>query len=167
MGGTRGSGFVSCADNMLDMSVVRGVRGVGGVCERIGFGLYQSCRSKGSVGRVSVFGWFGPGSGRVGWGGVMSVCVVILASLWRWQVQVSVHCARCIPAHLRCTQCSILLYLIDVGFLTCICLWQMSQIPTFLGVVVGPGLVSTSPAFMRSSACHPAYPHGRLIKKKM
>ena len=77
------------------MSVVRGMRGVGGVCEmcmclarggiggeggglvdeRIGIGLYQSCRNRGSVGRVSVFGlqwcgwcrWgvgkrFGPGS---------------------------------------------------------------------------------------------------------
>ena len=33
MGGTRGSGIVSNADNVLDMSMVRGVRGVGGVCE--------------------------------------------------------------------------------------------------------------------------------------
>ena len=29
--------------------------------------------------------------------------------LCRWQVQVSVYCAWRIPAHLRCTQCSILL----------------------------------------------------------
>ena len=36
--GTRGSGVVSSADHMLEMSVVRG--GGGG---RIGFGLYQSC----------------------------------------------------------------------------------------------------------------------------
>ena len=28
--------------------------------------------------------------------------------LCRWQVQVSVYCAMRIPAHLRCTQCSIL-----------------------------------------------------------
>ena len=56
--------------------------GVGGergewVRERIGFGLYQSCWSRGSVGCVSVFWlrccgwgvgrWFGPGSGGVGW----------------------------------------------------------------------------------------------------
>ena len=36
--------------------------------------------------------------------------------------------------------------------------------PDFLCVVVGPGLVSTSPAFMRSIASHPAGPHGRLAK---
>ena len=33
MGGTRGSGFVSTAHDVLEMSVVRGLRGVGGVCE--------------------------------------------------------------------------------------------------------------------------------------
>ena len=31
--GTRGSGIVSSADDALEMSVERGVRGVGGVCE--------------------------------------------------------------------------------------------------------------------------------------
>ena len=71
-----------------------------------------------------------------------------LDSLCRWQVQVSVYCAWRIPAHLRCTQCSILLHLMDICFLTCICLWQISQIQTFLFKVVGPGLVSTSPAFV-------------------
>ena len=65
------------------------------------------------------------------------------------------YCAWRIPAHLRCTQCSILLHLMDICFLTCICLWQISQIQTFLFKVVGPGLVSTSPAFVRSSAIHP------------
>ena len=80
--------------------------------------------------------------------------------LCRWQVQVSVYCAWRIPAHLRCTQCSILLHLMDICFLTCICLWQISQIQTFLFKVVGPGLVSTSPAFVSSSASHPAGPHG-------
>ena len=69
--------------------------------------------------------------------------------------------------HLRCTQCSILLHLIDICFLTCICLWQISQIQICLRVVVGPGLVSTSPAFMRSLACHPAGPHDRLAQKKI
>ena len=82
-----------------------------------------------------------------------------LDSLCRWQVQVSVYCAWRIPAHLRCTQCSILLHLIDICFLTCNCLWQISQIQTFLFKVVGPGLVSTSPAFVSSSASHPAGPH--------
>ena len=56
--------------------------------------------------------------------------------LCRWQVQVSVYCAWRIPAHLRCTQCSILLHLMDICFLTCICLWQISQIQTFLFKVV-------------------------------
>ena len=64
--------------------------------------------------------------------------------------------------HLKCTQCSILLHLIDIGFLTCIFLWQISQIQTCWYVVVGPGLVSTSPAFIRSIARHPAGSHGRL-----
>ena len=86
-------------------------------------------------------------------------------SLCRWQVQVSVYCAWRIPAHLRCTQCSILLHLMDICFLTCICLWQISQIQTFLFRVVGPGLVSTSPAFVSNSASHPAGPHGRHAPK--
>ena len=69
------------------------------------------------------------------------------------------HCAWRILAHLRCTQCSILLHLMDICFLTCICLWQISQIQTCLFKVVGPGLVSTSPAFVSSSASHPAGLH--------
>ena len=85
-------------------------------------------------------------------------------SLCRWQVQVSVYCAWRIPAHLRCTQCSILLNLMDICFLTCICLWQISQIQTRLFNVVGPGLVSTSPAFVSSSASHSAGPHGHMPK---
>ena len=88
-----------------------------------------------------------------------------LDSLGRWQVQVSVYCAWRIPAYLRCTQCSILLHLMDICFLTCICLWQISQIQTCLFKVVGPGLVSTSPAFVSSSASHPAGPHGRHAQK--
>ena len=42
---------------------------------------------------------------------------------------------------------------------------RLSQIQTCLCVVVGPGLVSTSPAFMRSIVSHPSGPHGRLTKK--
>ena len=34
------------------------------------------------------------------------------------------------PQHLGCTQCSILFHLIDIYFLTCICLWHISQIQT-------------------------------------
>ena len=37
----------------------------------------------------------------------------------RWQVQVSVYCFKWIPAHLRLTQCSFLLHLIDSWFLQC------------------------------------------------
>ena len=65
-----------------------------------------------------------------------------------------------IPAHLRCTQCSILSHLINICFLPCICLWQISQIQTCFRAVVGPGLVLTTSAFMRTSA-----PRGRLTIK--
>ena len=88
-----------------------------------------------------------------------------LDSLCRWQVQVYVYCAWRIPAHLRCTQCSILLHLMDICFLTCICLWQISQIQTCLFKVVRPGLVSTSPAFGCSSASHPAGPHAQHAQR--
>ena len=100
---------------------------------------------------------------RVGSGGMgLCLCEVLsLDSLCRWQVQVSVYCAWRIPAYLRCTQCSILLHLMDICFLTCICLWQISQIKTFLFKVVGPGLVSTSPPFVSNSASHPSRPHGQ------
>ena len=64
-----------------------------------------------------------------------SVFVVSMDSLCLWQVQVSVYCARRITAHLRCTQCSILLHIIDICFLTCICLWHISQIQTCLRVM--------------------------------
>ena len=142
----------------------------------IGIGLYQFWRNMGKVGYVSVFrlwwcGWCwgrlvgGLDQGLGGWDGVMYVYVVSLDSLCIWQVQVSVYCARRIPAHLRCTQCSIMLHPIDICFLTCICMWQISQIQTCLRVVVGSGLVSTSPAFMRSIASHPACLHGRLAPK--
>ena len=89
-----------------------------------------------------------------------------LESLCLWHVQVSVYCAWRIPAHLRCTQCSILLQLMDICFLTCICLLQISQIQTSLFNVFGPGLVTTPPAFVRSSASHPADLHSRLAPKK-
>ena len=65
------------------------------------------------------------------------------------------------------TQCSILLHLMDIHLLTCICLLQISQIQTRLFNVVGPGLVSTLPSFVRSSASHPGGPHGQLAKKKV
>ena len=137
--------------------------------ERIGFGLYQSCVDMGCVEHVSVF-WlrwcrWGVGSGKGAWTRVGSVGVVLnvcvgLDSLCRWQVQVYMYCAWRIPAHLKCTQRSILLNLMDICFLT-ICLWQISQIQTWLFKVVGPGLVSTSPAFGSRSASHPAGQHAQ------
>ena len=105
VGGTHGSDIVCSAADVLWMSVVRGMLGVGGVCEmcmcltrarrgcrwglvdeRIGFGLYQSCGNRGSVGRVSVF-WLrwcrlgvcrGLDQDLEGWGGVMYVWAVSL-----------------------------------------------------------------------------------------
>ena len=50
--------------------------------------------------------------------------------------------------HLGCTQCSILLHLIDICFHPYISL--ISQIQTCLRVAIGPGLISTSTAFMKS-----------------
>ena len=124
------------------------------------------CFGCGVVGGVGGEWVGGLGQGLGGWGGVMSVCVVSRDSLCRWQVQVSAYCASRISAHLRCTQCSIPLHLIDICFLTGICLWQISQIQTCLRVVVVPGLVSTSLTFMRSIASHPEGPHGRLAQKR-
>ena len=77
----------------------------------------------------------------------MSACVVSLDYLSILQVPVYVYSARRVPTHFRCTQCSILLHLINVCFIPCICLRQISQIQTCLRVIVGPGLVSTSPAW--------------------
>ena len=44
------SGFVYTADDVLEMSVVRGVRGVGGVCEMC------MCLARGGVGGVGLSG---------------------------------------------------------------------------------------------------------------
>ena len=58
--------------------------------------------------------------------------------------------SRRIPAHLRCTQCLILLHLIGICFLTCICRWQISQIQTCLVQLIFPqhqtGLLTMSAA---------------------
>ena len=75
---------------------------------------------------------------------------MILDIRCRWQVQVYVYCALRIPRHLRCTKFSILRkpygYLLSTVYL----FMADSQIQTCLCVVVGPGLVLTSPIFMRS-----------------
>ena len=81
----------------------------------------------------------------------------------RWQVQVSEYCVRRIPAHLMCIQYSISCTI--SCFITCLCLWQISQIQTCFCVVVGPGFVSTSPALYgavlvksSSGSTWPAFP---------
>ena len=45
------------------------------------------------------------------------------------------------------------------------CAWRISAL--LRCDVVGPGLVSTSPAFVRSSASHPSGQHDRLAQKKL
>ena len=73
--GTRGSGIVSSAADVLWMSMVCGMRVIGGVCEMcmslarsgvdemIWYELYQSFGYRGSVSRVSLFGLWGSGYG--------------------------------------------------------------------------------------------------------
>ena len=116
------------------------MRGVGGVCEM--------CMWLGAV----YEGWIrGLGLGfnnHVGTGGALDVCLCFscggvgaelvggLDSLCRWHIQVSVYCARRIPTNLRCIQCSILLHPIDICFLPCICVWQISQIQTCVCVLL-------------------------------
>ena len=120
--GTRGSGVVSSAADVLWMSVVRGMRGLcemfmcmclapGGVGREgsewmrglgLGFNnpvgtvvvsdvyLYFGCGAVGGVGGEWIVGL---DHGLEGWGGVMSVRVVSMDFMCRWQVQVSVYCA--------------------------------------------------------------------------
>ena len=71
------------------------------------------------------------------------------------------YCAWRIPAHQRCTQYSIMLHLMDICFLTCICLWQISQIQTRLFKV---GLVSTSLAFVSKLLLQPDHHLRRRVK---
>ena len=118
------------------------------------FEFYPSCGNMGSVGRVSVC--VEVGSGYEAWNRVWIF-------LCRWQIQVSVYCARRIPAHFRRIQCSILLHIIDICFLLCFVYGRYRK--DLLCVVVGSGFVSTSSDFMRSSAIHPAGPHDRFANK--
>ena len=72
-------------------------------------------------------------------------------------------CVLCLAdtcTSIRCNRIEHRVHLMDIYFLTC-GLWQISQIQPFLFKVVGPGLVSTSPAFVSNNASHPAGPHGR------
>ena len=76
VGGTHGSGIVSSAADVLWMSVVHGIRGVGGVCEMC------MCLARGCVGGEGSEWMRGLGLGftnPVGTGGVLDVCV-----FWLW-----------------------------------------------------------------------------------
>ena len=120
------------------------------VCEMcLAWGMVGCGLAWGMVGCVGMRGLGLGSTNPVGTGGVWDVClgcggVVGLVP-------------GPIPAHQRCTQYSILLHLMDICFLTCICLRQISQVKTFLGFVVRPELVLTSPAFMRSSSSGSAW----------
>ena len=81
------------------------------------------CFGCGGVGDVDGEWVGGLDQGLDGWGGV----VLCLCEVWVWIICVDgrsryLYCAWRIPEHLRCTLCSILLQLMDICFLTCICL---------------------------------------------
>ena len=76
MGGTRGSGVVSSTDDMLEMSVVRGVRSVGGVgelCICLDRAWWEVWWVRGLG-----FGFTNP----VGTGGVWDVCLCLGCGGW-------------------------------------------------------------------------------------
>ena len=142
MGGSRGSGVLSSAGDVLEMWHVYVFASGGGgrwCCEVLGVSGWHdwvwALSIRGEHGESGICasvlvavvrvvllesGW-AAWARVLGWGGVIYVCVVSLDSLCWWQVQVYVYCARRIPVHLRCTQCSILLHLIDICFLTFVC----------------------------------------------
>ena len=83
-----------------------------------------------------------------------------LDSLCRWQVQVSVYCAWRIPAHLRCTQCSILLHLMaditNPDFLVQCCLtWIDLDITRFCEQQRQPSSGSARPACQKNGKSGP------------
>ena len=88
--------------------------GTGGVLDMC---LCFGCGGVGGVGGACVCGL---DHGLEGWCYVCVSCE--LDYLCIWQVQVYVYCAWRIPAHLRCTQCSILLHIMDICFIAYICL---------------------------------------------
>ena len=78
-GGTRGSGIVSTAADVLWMSVVRGMIVVGGVCKMC------MCLARGGVGGDGGEWMRGLGLGftnPVGTGGVLGVCLCLVAVVW-------------------------------------------------------------------------------------
>ena len=80
----------------------------------------------------------------------------------------SVYCFSLMSAHFRCTQWSSEVHLMDICFLVKIWFVQSVHVHVMRAVCVvfvGPGLASTSPAFVSSNASHPARMHGRRAKK--
>ena len=92
IGGTRGSRFMSTANDVLEMIVVRVVRGVGGVCEMCMHGSGRGRRCGGEWVRGLGLAFTNP----VGTGGVWDVYLCLgcwgvgglvgLDYLWRWMV---------------------------------------------------------------------------------
>ena len=82
LGGTRGSGIVSSVADVLEMSVVRGMRGVGRVCEMC------MCLALGGVGWERVSGLGLGFTNPVGTGAVLDVSVFGLrwCKWFRWGV---------------------------------------------------------------------------------
>ena len=68
---SRGSGIVSSADDVLEMSVVRGMRRVGGVCEMC------MCLARGGVGGEWMRGLGLGFTNPVGTGGVCEMCMCL------------------------------------------------------------------------------------------
>ena len=79
VGGTRGSGIVSSAADVLWMSVVRGMKGVGGVCEMC------MCLARGGVGEEKVSGredWVWTFPILLGGGGCWTYACVLVVVVW-------------------------------------------------------------------------------------
>ena len=110
MSGTRGSGIVSSAADVLWMNVVRGMWGVCEMCMYLAWGGLGGEWMRG----------LGLGvTNRVRTGGVLDVCLCfscggVGGEGGKW--------VGGLNQGLRCTQCSILLHLMDICFQTCICL---------------------------------------------
>ena len=92
------------------------MRGLG-----LGLGFTNPVRTEGVVDVCLCFGCqLGPGSGGVAWCDLCVGCESVFSVYMVFPVYV--YCDWRIPAYLRCTQCSILLHLMDICFITCICL---------------------------------------------
>ena len=126
VGGTHGSGIVSSAADLLGISVLRGIRGVGVVCE-----MYM-CLAVGGAG-----GEEGEWIRGLGLGFANPVEIVL---------DVCLGCGYCgwwgLVAPYRYLHHTVYLFVANIAN------------PDLFAY--GPGFVSTSPTFMSCSASHPA-----------